>query len=303
MNATAAKKHVLLLGASGFIGKAVYHLLKMNTGIELSILLRKPDADIFEGNIYYGDITNFDWQKLKHPPQVVVHLARISSKKWARPGRLLAAWKGYFANKRLLRYISGNENFEKIIYVSGSLMYGNSSRPLDERSKLSPISFAREYIKAELPFIKMLQFQPAKICMLRVPWVVGRGSWLQAFFLNYIQQQQQVPQYGDGKHLMTFIALSDLARCIAALCSLPFNGVLHAVAEAQSTQVDFCRLLSSMLSLPVVRLSLGHQENAVQEAFTSDIPLVSSYNVLKPYIQCQTLRDILEQELFLLKHI
>jgi nucleoside-diphosphate-sugar epimerase len=297
---------ILLLGATGFIGNAVYRLLSQRSDMELCVLLRKPQPGFDGGQVFYGTLENFDWEQLEVVPDVIIHLARINSRRWAGWGRWLAARRGYTANKRLLQYLDRHGAHTRIIYASGSLMYGNNNNPVYEDSNLSPISFARQYIKAERPFLRRLEKQTTQgpgICLLRVPWVLGRGSWFQAFYLNFIRKYKCVPQYGSGENRMSFVAVEDLARCIHYLVVHPFQGVLNVAAPFTATQKAFCSAFAQQLQLDVKELPLHNQEIAVREAFTSNIALSSRHDFLQPCILCNTLEKLIEKQLPFLKDV
>ena len=153
-----SKQHILILGVTGFIGSAFFKELKLTSKkAHFHLLIRTKESNLINTpncTVYYGDLETFDWSKLKSTPDFVYHFARLNSTKWRKIGRMLATINGKKANKRLLAYLNKFAPSSKLYYLSGSLMYGNSTAPIVEGNKLNPISFAKQYHIAEKPFIK-----------------------------------------------------------------------------------------------------------------------------------------------------
>jgi nucleoside-diphosphate-sugar epimerase len=271
----ATKRTILVLGSNGFIGREfVKELLDYkHEGDELYFLNRTLPAQKQDGVHYFtGDFTHFDWASLPNSPDIVVHFARNSSKRGRKWGRLLASWKGFFGNKRLLNYLSKQQKHCRVYYLSGSLMYGNHTGIVTETTPLQPISFAQEYIHAEQPFLRNISEKIA-VSFVRVPWVLGAGSWFEAFFLKKIKTDQTVPIYGEGTNSMAFILNQDIAKCLVHLLDQPYQPVVNLAYNYYITQAEFAQLIADKLALPVTLIPLQPFERAIKEAFTSSIKL------------------------------
>ena len=207
-------------------------------------------------------------------PDIVVHFARNSSKHFRKWGRLIGSVKGYFGNKRLLNYLSRQHKQCRVFYLSGSLMYGNHTEIVTEKTTLQPISFAKEYIYAEQPFLTNTKKNTA-VTFVRVPWVLGNGSWFDAFYLKKIKTEQAVPIYGDGSNQMAFILNQDIAKCMVHLLDKSFHPIVNLAYDYYITQVEFSQLIANKLQLPLKTIPLQTFERAIKEAFTSSIKLGS----------------------------
>lgn len=300
----ADKKHILILGGTGFIGKAFYEHIVQQKGYHIHLLIRTPDKQPGTASnitIYQGDIRSFDWRQLTHFPDFVFHFARINSSKGRSWGRKWASIKGNLANKRLLSYLKTAEKKVGLIYLSGSLMYGNNSYPITEKKKLNPISFSRDYIIAEKPILQLQKAKSlVKVTFVRVPWVLGDGSWFKAFYLNYIQQHQKIPLYGDGNNTMSFVTLNDLISCLLLIPETKYKKTFNISYPDFCTQEEFVLLMARQLNLPVQKITLRKFEKAIIEAFRSNIPLSSKYSYFNSILKAEKLDILLKKELGLI---
>lgn len=271
------KRIILVLGSNGFIGREFVKELLSNKreNDQFYFLNRTFPAQKIEGVHYFtGDFTHFDWTSLPSSPDIVIHFARNSSKRGRKWGRLLASFKGYFGNNRLLNYLSIQNKKCRVFYLSGSLMYGNHTEIVTEKTPLQPISFAKEYIHAEQPFLTN-QLKNIDVTFVRVPWVLGFGSWFDAFYLKKIKTEQTVPIYGDGRNTMAFILNQDIAKCMVHLLDNPFQPVVNLAYDYFCTQAEFSQKIANKLHLPLTTIPIHSFERAIKEAFTSSIKLGS----------------------------
>lgn len=271
------KRIILVLGSNGFIGREFVKELLSNKREkdQFYFLNRTFPAQKIEGVQYFtGDFTHFDWTSLPSSPDIVIHFARNSSKRGRKWGRLLASFKGYFGNKRLLNYLSIQNKQCQVFYLSGSLMYGNNTEIVTEKTPLQPISFAKEYIYAEQPFLTN-KLKNIDVTFVRVPWVLGFGSWFDAFYLKKIKTEQTVPIYGDGRNTMAFILNQDFAKCMVHLLDNPFQPVVNLAYDYYCTQAEFSQKIANKLHLPLTQIPIHTFERAIKEAFTSSIKLGS----------------------------
>lgn len=271
------KRTILVLGSNGFIGRefVIELLSNKREKDQFYFLNRTFPAQKIEGVQYFtGDFTHFDWTSLPSSPDIVIHFARNSSKRGRKWGRLLASFKGYFGNKRLLNYLSIQNKQCRVFYLSGSLMYGNNTEIVTEKTPLQPISFAKEYIYAEQPFLTN-KLKNIDVTFVRVPWVLGFGSWFDAFYLKKIKTEQTVPIYGDGRNTMAFILNQDIAKCMVHLLDNPFQPVVNLAYDYYCTQAEFSQKIANKLHLPLTQIPIHTFERAIKEAFTSSIKLGS----------------------------
>jgi nucleoside-diphosphate-sugar epimerase len=294
-----SKQHVLVLGSTGFIGSSFTRAMIKDPLVHVHLLVRnrnKVDIDNNRVTIYEGDINSFKWDKLQYPPNIVYHFARQNARRGRALGRKWSAFKGYRANDRLLQFLSSLDNPIQLFYLSGSLMYGNSKGEIDESSSLNPISFAKDYVIAEKPFSKYQSFEDSnlKITLVRVPWVLGMGSWFEAFYLNHIEKNNKVPLYGAGVNSMSFITRNDLAVCLVKLKEFSYKKVINLQYSKRLKQLEFAEILAKITNKEIEHIELNKiHEKAVVEAFESNIILTSKYKLFDEVLQVKDLQTIL----------
>src|SRR5690606_37678295 len=116
-----------------------------------------------------ASLPNIDYNFLeKGNFDYIFHLARIPGKGFGDMGRRFAGLQGAIANRKLLTTLKKLRRMPKLIYLSGSLMYGH--RPgysFTEAEKIQPTGYARYYYHAEQPILNAMYQGNMQIMMLR----------------------------------------------------------------------------------------------------------------------------------------
>jgi nucleoside-diphosphate-sugar epimerase len=192
--------------------------------------------------------------------------------------RKVAAHKGGKANEKWLRVLGEMNPNLPIVYVSGTLMYGNLQQGVValEDHPLHPVAFAEHYHTAEKPFENAALAQDVR--MVRPAWIIGPNSWFYSFYYLPAKKWGAVPIYGDGEQLMSLIHIRDCGGLIThALKNGTPNTNYNIFAAPPIKQVDFATLVAKLLQVKVA----PYQPNGVQKhlhsdelaALTSNIPV------------------------------
>lgn len=247
------KPSIFTLGASGFVGQYVW-----KTGAERKYLQRAlqrhGQVDSTHGTVILGDLSSFKWKHLdQHPPDAIIHTARISGQ--TAIGRWFAGWQGLRANETLERWRLGSG--VRLVYASGTLVYGDcGSMPVVETNPLSAISFQRSYIQAEKPFLDRVHVPKSGLCIARLPWIYGPGSWLAQFYIRTARRDGFVTQFGSGRQIMSLLHVEDAAGMMLDLAvNRKASGVFNLTTGISVTHNDFCEMVASALNLPIKNLS------------------------------------------------
>lgn len=269
-------KRVLLLGGTGFIGSQVLNRLRVRTDVRTMVLAhRNVDYRSLEDvNLVVDSLTRFDlsWIDIFRP-DTIIHVARLGGS--GRIRRSVASRRGRRANQRLVDWLAARAPNTRVIYVSGTLVYGDRGEAeADETSELDPIAFAREYVRAESPWMDAQRNGLIPITIVRPPWVVGPGSWFQAHYVRPARRQGAVPLYGSGKNWMTLLDVEDCGGAIVHLAeqrALPMT--VNLLAPGQWTrQCDFAEALARLLGARVQPVEIPGRrllrDRAVGEALT-----------------------------------
>jgi nucleoside-diphosphate-sugar epimerase len=271
------RKRIFLLGGTGFIGTAVTKRLSANREMNNLMMLihrKAPLRELEQINTNTGSLGSFDLSLLdQFSPDTIVHLARMSGR--GRAGRFFAGWNGNRANRRIISHLESKESRPHVIYVSGTLVYGDcGERPVDEDRPTHPIAFAREYVRAEKPWMDALEKGAIPVTILRPPWIMGKGSWFAEFYLKSIREHRVVPLFGDGQNWMSLIDVEDCAGLIAHAVRRAEPGRYYNLfcPGAYLKQREFVEILAKKTASEIKKFEIDKVKErygpAIWEAFT-----------------------------------
>ncbi len=279
------KKNIWILGGTGFIGQALVKYLSNSDDYLLHLLVHKtiPYRFLEPFSIYTGSLESFDlsWME-KYPPDFIFHLARLGGSNAI--SRSISSGKGEKANQRLIQFLLNLKTSPVIVYVSGSLMYGNQKKDsfVNENSALNPVSYAKFYYHAEEPWLKTQLSEQLDIRFARPGWIPGQDSWFRIFYWEPYIRTGKIPLYGDGSQFMSLIYIDDCATQIVKLAEKgKRNQNLNLFSGPPISQNNFAELLAKRLNaeiehFPVSKLKMKYGKT-VAEALTSSIPLTTNY--------------------------
>lgn len=277
-------RRVLLLGGTGFIGSRVLNRLRSRPDVRIMVLAHRnvdhralEDVDLIVDSLTRWDLS---WIEIFRP-DTIIHVARLGGAGKMR--RAIAARRGRRANQRLVDWLVERAPDTKVVYVSGTLVYGDrGDAEVDETAPLRPTAFAREYIRAEYPWLEAQRTGALSVTIVRPPWVVGPGSWFHAHYLRPARRDGAVPLYGSGDNWMTLLDIDDCAGAIVHLAeraAAPMTVNLFAPGQ-WTRQQEFAESLARLLDAQVVPVDARDPrlrgDRAVGEALTFSLRATTS---------------------------
>lgn len=281
--------NVIVIGASGFLGSALLNELSDGEFNVFATQSKRPIEPVEGVTLIEGGISGLSAATLLAiHPVAIFHCARPTFPYFKKWGRMLAAEKARRLNKRLVKQLEKSGLTTTLVFASGSLSYGNNDVAHSERSPLNPLSYAKQYIRGESPFLKDHSDSKFKVMVLRFPWLLGKGSWFSWFYLKNIQDQKRIPLFGRGENHLSVIAVQDAARLMVLYSKQKINsGVYNIYAPFLPTQNEFTRLVSNRFNCEITdykNIYPNGLERAAVEAFYSNIVLDSDFQeVLQKY--------------------
>jgi nucleoside-diphosphate-sugar epimerase len=275
-------KKALVIGGSGFAGRQLVSELLSTDHEVFAMEHRSPIARGSNVTVIRGGTGAIGKKLLRSiNPDFIFHFARPTFPVLRRPGRVIAASYAAWLNRRLIRAIEHSGLGSKLIFASGSLMYGSSPSPVYEDAPLNPASYARQYYRGEIPILEALKAGNVPVIVLRMPWLLGKGSWFEWFYLRTMEKHRMVPLFGDGANLMEVLDIRDAARMAVKYAIDPeTRGIFNLVTPKPVTQMEFAGKVSDLSGFPVRdyrEAFQGKLEKEALQAFTSNIVLATKY--------------------------
>ena len=271
----------MVIGASGYLGSEV---LKALQRMDLNLYAVKNNSSITVQKgveVIEGGLKSLSVETIARiNPEIIFHCGRPTYSRLKRIGRRLAARKAGKLNKKLISNIKKSKIKTKLVFASGSLVYGNSDKHHNEGSAPNPISYSKQYFKGELPILNEKGNKNFKVLTLRLPWLLGKGSWFDWFYLKNISETGRIPLFGDGNNQMSILNISDSAELMVEYgMSNADTGVYNIFSPSTPTQLEFAELVSRVFNCTIVPYAELYPklEKAALEAFTSNILLDSRY--------------------------
>ena len=280
-------KKVLILGASGYVGSELFKSVSNIGDCNIMVLGNENiDYRLWETcDLITGGLGNFNLENLlRFSPDTIFHLARLKGE--GRVGRYFASKKGRRYNDALKSFLSSNSLNPTLVYFSGTLLYGDRRNEIvNEDNQINPTSFARQYHIAETPWYESIGNENFTTIMLRLPWVVGNGSWFIGSYINYAVNQGYVPLYGDGANWMSLIDREDCCSLAIYLRKkVKEDSIINIFnPELIVRQIDFAEALSDVLGLKMKKVNISEyvwRDPALKEAMSFSLKVDTKHTNL-----------------------
>ena len=261
---------VLVLGASGFIGKKI--VLKAPGNIELTGTYFKNEITIENGHFEYLNYLDegLDWKQIIESYSCIIVAARANAESSIE--RNTVSHRSKVAFTKMINAVRESRLKPFIVALNGSLTYGNRGEELVRTNDgINPVGFAKSYSIAEKPFRDYLT-QGNEIAIVRAPWVLGPGSWFSQIYLG----TNKIPIIGKGKQWMAVVSVEDLAEYVWQLVEVRTRGIFHPKLISRCRQKDFALAVQQVTKKQIQKLgrfSLLRMEKQMRESILASIKL------------------------------
>ncbi len=228
-------KRIMITGALGQLGLALYRLLKDKQEYEL---LRTDAISGEDGAVLALDITDEGAVKAyveDMAPDIIINCAAFTAVDLCeteedKAYRINALGAGYLAS-------AAEKINAKLIHVSTDYVFdGRASSPYTEESPTNPAS---AYGRTKQAGDELVQKNCSRYFILRTAWVYGDGK-------NFVKTMLRLAQNGNKIRVVsdqygTPTSALELARAILFLMETESYGIYHATCEGSTNWYEFAR--------------------------------------------------------------
>ena len=237
---------VLIIGASGKVGKEIFKILKNKDN--------KSTYDVF-GTYYTNqiegleqlDITNLSAvEKVleKINPSVLIHTAAITYPLRCEENRELA-WKINVEGTKNLAQCCMKKNC-KMVFISSDGVFNGKNGPFDETHKTNPLNY---YGETKVESEKIVS-EINDYLIIRTAWVNDVGPNSRSFVMQVINSLQNgsvfnapIDQFGHPTYS------TNLAEIIIELIKNNYNGIFHVTGSTYIDRFHFAKKIAKAFDL------------------------------------------------------
>lgn len=270
---TTSEKHLIVTGASGFIGRAVVHRLKEEGHYITALSHHAPQEE--EGVEWIeGDVTRKEtWDKMPRTADIFIHLASQISKDTTIPKVCASLFEtNVVGTWRALQYCS-EKAVPRFIFASTHAVYGEPVRvPVFETDTLAPETLhGATQIGAEALVARYIDlFPPGSSMILRLGAVYGPGLRRNVIrtFLDCAFRGEPLRMVNGGLDAYDFVYVDDVVQAISLAAFSQEQGTFNVGSGHASTILDVARAVKC--AIPQVELDM-HPQTKAPYRFVMDI--------------------------------
>ncbi len=247
-----AGSHVLITGATGFVGKRLVEVL-VAAGHDVTALTRdRRKAEALPAPIRI--VTDLDQIPNDARLDAIVHLAGepVSDGLWTEKKRRRIVESRVSLTGRLVGLVARLKE-RPAVFIAASAVgwYGvREDGPLSEADAAAAGSFSAESCAAVEAAARSMEIHGVRTVRLRIGLVLGHQGGLLAKLLTPFEFGLGGP-IGNGRQMMSWIGLDDLVRLIIyAIRNEALSGPVNAVAPEAADNRTFTRVLGRALGRP-----------------------------------------------------
>ncbi|NFI43654.1 SDR family oxidoreductase [Clostridium botulinum] len=272
-------KKVLVIGASGFLGKEVYNNFKIDSNYKVYGTYSKT----IDNNFYYLDIT--DSNSIYNVfslicPDIVIITAALTNVEFCENNKEKSYKINVYGIKNIAKVCK--EYKSKVIYVSTEYVFDGINGPYDERDAVNPINY---YGKAKLLGEKIIEKNIDNNLIGRTTVVYGWDISSKNFVMQLVKnlsenKSMKVPK--DQISSPTYCP--NLAKMIKECCDRDIKGILNLAGSDIMDRYTFAVKATEILGLnkeliiPIETEKLGQ---IAKRPLNAGLKINKAYNLLE----------------------
>lgn len=237
-------KTVLIIGASGFLGKELYKVFKLDNKYQTYGTYSKNNILDFE----YLDVTNLDninniFQKIK--PDIVIITMALTNVEYCEVNRKEA----YNINVGGIKNLSKISKIYdcKVVYVSTEYVFDGNDGPYDETYDEAPINY---YGKTKFEGEKIIQSEIKEYMIARTTVVYGWDLDSKNFIMQFIKNlSQNKTMKIPTDQISSPTYCPNLAKMIKESCDKGITGIFNMVGSNVMDRYNFALKAAEILDL------------------------------------------------------
>ncbi len=249
-------KKIMITGALGQLGLALYRLLKDKPCYEL---LRTDAVPSEDGAIQALDITKEEEVKAyveRMTPEIIINCAAFTAvdlceTEEEKAYRINALGPFYLAE-------AAQKTGAKLVHISTDYVFdGRANSPYTETSPTNPVS---AYGRTKQAGDELVQKNCSRYFILRTAWIYGDGKNFVKTMLRLAQNSDKIRVVAD--QFGTPTSALELARTICFLMETESYGIYHATCEGSTNWYDFACTIFRAAGLEVQVEAISSSEYA-----------------------------------------
>ncbi len=230
-------KRIMITGASGQLGLALYRVLKGNEEYQLYLTdaLSSVDQTVEVLDITKEEAVNGYVSRIN--PDIIINCAALTAVDLCESEQDKAYSINALGPKHLAA--AADKACAKLVHISTDYVFdGRASEPYTEASPVNPISVYGKTKRAGEEFVRELC---KKYYILRTAWVYGEGKNFVKTMLRLSENNSKIRVVAD--QFGTPTSALELARAIIFLMETESYGTYHATCEGSTNWYEFAVMI------------------------------------------------------------
>jgi UDP-glucose 4-epimerase len=254
-------ERVVLLGATGFIGRALHGELQ-GAGVEViahgskTLDLRQPD------------VVERELHRVAAPTTTLVLAAALTPDK----GQTLATFAANLAMATNVAQSLDRYPVGRCVYLSTDAIYGFDFDPIDETTPVAPSGYyalAKYTAEHILKFVTSTRGIP--LLSIRLAGSFGPGdphaSYGPSAFARSLAKDRTVHVFGAGEERRDHLYVSDAARLVAALIPTSETGVINVATGTTRSFADVVAIIRGLVRYDFETVTVARKGSITHRQF------------------------------------